>query len=63
MAKERLLTDKQVEWAYEKWCAGYTQEEIAEALYVCCSTVHYALKGRPRVRPPLVYDFTEEVKP
>lgn len=49
------LSDKQKEWAYEKWCLGYTQLQIAEALYVCEKTVQRALKNRPRIRPILIY--------
>lgn len=56
------LTKKQIEWAYKKWCEGYTQGEISEALYVSQNTVYRALKGKSRVRPKLVYNFTEENK-
>lgn len=52
----RALTPEQVEWAYEKWCAGYRLQEIAAALYVHTSTISAYLKGRKPVRPPLVYD-------
>lgn len=54
------LSDKQKEWAYEKWCLGYTQLQIAEALYVCEKTVQRALKNRPRIRPILIYKGGEE---
>lgn len=52
----RALTPEQVEWAYEKWCAGYRLQEIGAALYVSTSTIGSYLKGRKPVRPPLVYD-------
>jgi len=32
--KYRALTPAQIEWAYEKWCLGYTLAQIAEALEV-----------------------------
>ena len=49
------LTKKQIEWAYDKWCLGYTQRQIADALYVCEKTVQRALKGKQRIRPILEY--------
>lgn len=50
------LTKRQVEWAYDKWCLGYTQMQIADALNVCEKTIKRALKGKPRIRPILQYD-------
>ena len=49
------LTNKQIKWAYEKWCQGYTQQQIADALFVCEKTVYRALKGKPRIRELLIY--------
>lgn len=31
----KALTSKEIEWAYQKWCEGYTQQQIADALFVC----------------------------
>lgn len=31
----KVLTKHEEEWAYQKWCEGYTQRQIADALYVC----------------------------
>lgn len=56
----RALTPEQVEWAYEKRCAGYRLQEIAAALYVGPSTICRYLKGRKPVRPPLVYDWGQK---
>ena len=53
---ERILTHKQKEWAYEKWCLGYTYYQIADALNCCTKTVQRAMSGRPRIRPILRYD-------
>ena len=55
----KILTTKEIAWAYEKWCEGHTQEQIAEALFVCEKTVNRALKGKPRIRPRLVYNREE----
>lgn len=55
-----ILTQEQIEWAYQKWCEGYTQTEIGEALYVDMITVQRRLRGRKKAKKPLVYDFTEE---
>ena len=52
----KVLTAKQSEWAYEKWCEGYTQEQIADALFVCSKTIRRAIHGRPRIRPILKYE-------
>ena len=46
---------KKKEWAYEMWCIGYTQMQIADALFVCEKTINRALKGKPRIRPILIY--------
>ena len=53
---EQLLSNKEKEWAYTKWCEGYTKLQIANALHVCEKTVHRAFHGKPRIRPELVYD-------
>lgn len=53
--KQGSLTFKQKEWAYEKWCEGYTFYQIADALNVCTKTIYRAIGDRPRIRPVLVY--------
>ena len=53
---KQILSWKEVDWAYSKWCEGYTQEQIAEALDVSVKTVHRAFHGRERIRPVLIYD-------
>ena len=55
MDSKRALTHKQREWAYEKWCLGYTYYQIAEALNVCTKTIQRAMSGRERIRPILRY--------
>lgn len=54
-----VLSEDEITWAYEKWCEGYTMQQIAEALYVDRRTIGNVLRGRPRkkpgVRPKLVY--------
>lgn len=49
------LAFKQKQWAYDMWCLGYTQKQIANALFVCEKTVQRALKNKPRIRPVLIY--------
>jgi DNA-binding transcriptional regulator LsrR (DeoR family) len=56
----KALSYKQIEWAYDKWCIGYTQSQIAEALHVCEKTITRALNNKPRIRPVLKYDKEEE---
>lgn len=55
--RRRILTPAQIEWAYEKWCLGYTLAQIAEALEVSSRTVsrEFEKLGRPRIRPKLIY--------
>lgn len=53
---EGLLTRKQKEWAYTKWCEGYTLVQIGDALGVCYKTIVRAINGRPRIRPLLFYN-------
>ena len=54
-----VLTTKESAWAYQKWCEGYTQQQIADALFVCEKTVRRVLNGKPRIRPRLVYNREE----
>lgn len=56
---ERLLKWREIEWAYTKWCEGYTHEQIADALYVSLATIKRAIGGRPRIRPILKYEEQE----
>lgn len=51
----KALTKKKEKWAYEQWCLGYTQMQIADALHVCEKTITRCLKGKPRIRPILIY--------
>ena len=55
----KALTPKEIEWAYQKWCEGYTQQQIADALIVCEKTIRRAINERPRIRPILKYEERE----
>lgn len=55
MNTKSLLDWKQKEWAYDQWCNGKTQEQIADALNVSIKTVNRALHGRPKIKPVLMY--------
>lgn len=55
----KALTPKEIEWAYQKWCEGYTQQQIADALFVCEKTIRRAINERPRIRPILKYEERE----
>lgn len=50
-----VISNIQKEWAYSKWCEGYTQQQIAEALNCSHRTIQRAIGGRPRIRPILIY--------
>ena len=54
--KREILTDHKKEWAYNRWCEGYTYADIAAALKVSPETVQKALRRRQRIRPKLIYD-------
>ena len=56
MNKNNILTNRQREWAYTKWCEGYTLYQIADALNVCTKTVSRAIGSRERIRPVLRYE-------
>ena len=56
----KALTHKETEWAYQKWCEGYTQQQIADALFVCEKTIRRAINERPRIRPILKYEERED---
>ena len=55
MNRNTLLSHKQKEWAYARWCEGYTYYQIADALNVCTKTIMRAIGHRPRIRPILEY--------
>lgn len=44
MSKERVLTDEQVEWAYNEFKSGRKQKDIANDLYVCDRTLRREFK-------------------
>lgn len=54
---KKILSEKQIKWAAEKYCEGYTLSEIAEALFVSFGTIQKSLYGRKIKKPKLVYDF------
>lgn len=56
---ECLLSAQEKEWAYTKWCEGYTQFQIGEALHCSHKTIARAVHGRPRIRPILIYPGEE----
>lgn len=49
------ITKEQAKWAYDRWCEGYTQQQIGEALNLTEVQVRIALHGKERVRPILHY--------
>ena len=51
--RKGLLTPEQVEWAYSRWCAGYSLQDIADVLFISPSAIYKAFNGRRRKRPPL----------
>lgn len=58
--RARLLSDKQIEWAKERYAEGYYQREIADALFVCEVTIHNLLKGVKKLaRTKLIYDGSD----
>ena len=55
MANKAILTSEEKDWAYQKWCEGYTKNQIASALFVSTKTIDRAFKGRARIRLTLVH--------
>lgn len=62
VGRRELMDWKDKEWVYEAWCNGYIYSEIAEAYGCSRSTVQKALIGRTKVKPPLVYDVTDDTE-
>lgn len=57
----KVLSDKMIEWAKEKYAEGYAKYEIAEALYVNEVTIRKQLKDEPKPeRKKLVYDGSDK---
>lgn len=50
----KILNEKQVAWAYEMWCLGYTQKQIGDALHVHWRTITNYFMGKQKIRPVLV---------
>ena len=50
------LSRKERSWAYSKWCEGFTQAEIADALHVSLKTISRTLKGKVKIKPVLKYE-------
>ena len=52
----KILTDKQIRWAYNKWIEGYSLAKIADALLVSRSAIHQRIavhrKPESEVRKP-----------
>lgn len=55
VGRGRVLNWKEREWAYSMWCLGYTQLQIADALFCSAKTIQRALHGKQRIRPVLEY--------
>lgn len=60
MNRNRALDNEMEEWAWVQWCNGYSQREIAEALFVNEQTVGRTMRkfqkqGRKKERVKLVY--------
>ena len=60
--KTNLLSWKEREWAYDQWCDGKTQAQIADALNVSVKTISRALHGRPKIKPVLTYKEGRETQ-
>ena len=53
---KRILSNTEVRWAYDQWCNGRTQMEIADALFCHFKTVRreFEARGLYKVKPVLV---------
>ena len=59
-----FLSERQVEWAFERYCEGHSLRRIAEALYCSHRSVsrEFQRRGLKRKYKPLVYDFKSEME-
>lgn len=50
------LTTVELQWAYEKWCSGYSQLEIAYTLHISLSKLKRIFKKHKfkKEKPPLI---------
>lgn len=60
MYEVAILNQKKKEWAYQKWCEGFRQLDIAMALGVSEKTIQRTISGKPRIRPVLRYEDGED---
>ena len=60
--KLKHISKEEKKWAYDRFCEGYTHEQIAEALGVSFFQVRLKLKNLPRIRPILHYTPKAEEK-
>lgn len=53
---QRLLTSAEIRWAYDQWCNGRTQTEIADALFCSYATIkrEFRARGFYKIKPILV---------
>lgn len=51
-----MLTNKEIAWAYKKWCEGVPVEVLSQSLYCCSATLRRAFK-----RHGLVYELKPPV--
>lgn len=56
----KALTKEQEKWAYDKWCVGYSQEEIADALFVSSRTIARTLCNKVKVKPTLTCEWKDQ---
>lgn len=56
----KVLTKEQEEWAYDKWCVGYSHEEIAIALFVSPKTIDKTLCNKIKVKPTLICEWKDK---
>ena len=53
-------SEKQLRWAYRKWCEGHSMTEIAAALGVDPSCLYWQFRKRNWKRVPIPLEYREE---
>ena len=56
----KALTKEQEKWAYDKWCVGYSHEEIAVALFVSSRTIERTLCNKVKVKTTLTCEWKDQ---
>lgn len=59
MGRHRTLSEDEVMWAYRRWLEGYTQTDIARALYTSQRVISYSFRRKGLKKTKAKIDYWE----